>query len=94
MELNLQPRKEVWRGRGAPRKEIPEEIRAAANATYRTGQVGVVHYGADEEPEVKELIGLLTSYGNSFPNRRMRVQHEDGEIRFELVDKNSRKKAI
>lgn len=93
MELQLVPKQEVWRGRGAPRKQVPAEIKQAADATYRTGQCGHVTVEEGEEVEAKELIGLLTSYANSL-GRRMRVQRQDDVIRFEMVDRAKRAKKV
>jgi hypothetical protein len=93
MELQLVPKQEVWRGRGAPRKQVPDEIKHAADATYKTGKVGNVVIASDEEEEAKELIGLLTSYANSL-GKRMRVQRQDDTIRFEMVDRVKRAKKV
>lgn len=91
MELHLVPKQEVWRGRGAPRKQVPDQIKRAADATYKTGNVGNVTILEGEEEEAKELVGLLTSYANSI-GKRMRVQRQDDTIRFEMVDKVKRTK--
>lgn len=92
MDVTLAPKREVWRGRGAPRKQVPDQVKQLADATYRSGKVGNVVVGSDEEEEAKELAGLLTSYANSL-GRRMRIQREDDVMRFEMVDRVPRKKA-
>jgi hypothetical protein len=93
MDVSLAPKREVWRGRGAPRKQVPDEIKELANATYRSGKVGTVVVAPDEEDDAKELAGLLTSYANSL-GRKMRIQRQDDVMLFELVDKPTpRKKA-
>jgi hypothetical protein len=90
MDVRLNPKREVWRGRGAPRKDVPDEVKRLADATYRTGKVGTVVICADEEEEAKELVGYLNSYANSL-DRRMRIQRQDDTILFELVDRAPRK---
>lgn len=92
MDVTLAPKREVWRGRGAPRKQVPDQVKQLADSTYRTGKVGNVVVGSDEEEEAKELAGLLTSYANSL-GRRMRIQREDDVMRFEMVDRVTRKRA-
>ena len=92
MHIATASKKEVWRGRGRPRRVIPPEVRAFADSTYRTGNVKVVTIEAGEEEEMKELVSLLTSYAVSL-GRRMRVQREDDTFRFEMVDVKPRKKA-
>lgn len=85
MEVSFAPKSEVWRGRGHPRREVPEAVRMMADRTYRTGQVGEVTVNADEETEIIELRRLLISYAKS-KGRRMRIQREGDTFRFEMVD--------
>lgn len=85
MKVDFAPRAEVWRGRGHPRRQIPEEVRDMADATYRTGKVGRVTIDADDEEDAAELVRLLRSYAKSL-GRRMRIQRDDDQLRFELVD--------
>lgn len=91
MRFETAPKKNVWRGRGRPRREIPAEVIAMADATYRTGEVGIVTIAADEEEELRELTGYLNSYATG-RGLRMRVQREDDVVRFEMVDIKPRKK--
>jgi hypothetical protein len=91
MEFALQPKREAWRGRGKPRLDVPPQVQAMADRTYRTGEIGRVTYGPDDEGEARELMRLLNSYANSL-GRRMRFQHDEGELRFEMADRNARKK--
>lgn len=86
MNVALESRAKVWRGRGAPRKTIPAQIAQLADATYGTGQVGIANVADGEEDQAKELVSLLTSYANR-QGKRMRVQREGNVIRFEMVDK-------
>jgi hypothetical protein len=90
MRIESAPKKEVWRGRGRPRREIPREVRHFADSTYKTGNVQVVTIEAGEEEELKELIGYCNSYANSL-GRRMRVQRDGDVVRFEMVDIQKRK---
>ncbi len=92
MHMQTVPKNEAWRGRGRPRREIPPEIRAAADRTYRTGHVQVVTITADEEEELRELLSLLNSYATSL-GRRIRHQRVGDEVRFEMVDVVKRKRA-
>lgn len=92
MRFESAPKKDVWRGRGRPRREVPDQVAQMADATYRTGNVGVVTITADEEDELRELVGYLNSYAGSL-GHRMRVQREDDTVRFEMVDIKPRKKA-
>lgn len=89
----MQPRQAVWRGRGAPRKQVPDEIKDLAESTYKTGKVGHVVVAEDEEDDAKELVGLLTSYANG-KNKRMRIQREENVLKFEMVDKVRRAKKV
>lgn len=91
MQIETAPKKEVWRGRGRPRQEVPSQVMALADKTYRTGQVQVVTIAADEEEELKELLSLLNSYATSV-GRRMRIQREGDTVRFEMVDVVKRRK--
>lgn len=90
MRIETAPKKEVWRGRGRPRREVPPIVKHEADRTYRTGQVGVITVRPDEEEELKELLGYLRSYANSL-GRRMVIQREEDVVRFEMVDVQKRK---
>jgi hypothetical protein len=90
MDVALKEKSEVWRGRGHPRREIPAQVRQLADATYRTGKVGAVSIGADDEEEATELVRLLKSYAKS-RNLVMRIQRDDDELRFEMADRPSGK---
>lgn len=85
MQVTFSPKAEVWRGRGHPRRHVPQEVRDMADRTYRSGKVGRVTVNPAEEEEAAELIRLLKSYAKSL-GRRMRIQRDDDELRFELVD--------
>lgn len=91
MRIESAPKKEVWRGRGRPARVVPPIVKHEADRTYKTGQVGIIHVAADEEEELKELLGYLNSYATSL-GRRMRVQRDDDVVRFEMVDVQRRKK--
>lgn len=85
MQVTFAPKAEVWRGRGHPRRQIPEEVRAMADRTYRTGHVGRVSLGPNDQDDATELIRLLRSYAKSH-GRRVRIQRDETELRFEMVD--------
>lgn len=86
MEVAYAQKDRAWRGRGHPRRTIPQEVAAMADRTYGTGHVGVVTIGADDEEDATELVRLLRSYAKSL-GRIMRIQRDDDVIRFELADK-------
>lgn len=87
MEVNLRKKGDVWRGRGAPRRQVPPEIAQLAEDTYRTGQCGTATIVTEEdEADARELVNLLTSYARS-RGKRLNTQREDEELRFEMVDK-------
>jgi hypothetical protein len=89
MEVSIEKKEKVWRGRGRPRRVVPKEIRDLADATYQTGNVGRVELDDTNDEEVRELIRLLESYADSL-GRRMRIQRDDFEVRFEMVDRGRR----
>lgn len=105
MEVAFKEKREVWRGRGHPRRVIPPAVRQLADDTYNNpGKVGVVTFGAEDRPDVDELCRLLRSYAKSL-GLVMRIQRDDDEdqagdedqaptfeLRFEMADK-PRKKA-
>jgi hypothetical protein len=63
-----------------------------ADRTYGTGKVGVVGIGPDDEDEARELVRLLKSYAKSL-GRRMRIQRDADQLRFEMVDTAGQEKA-
>lgn len=89
MQITLHEKQDVWRGRGHPRREIPEQVRRMADATYGTGKVGRVEFGADDEEDITELVRLLKAYARH-QGRRMRIQRDEDEIRFEMTDRRVR----
>lgn len=92
MEVTFAEKQDVWRGRGHPRRSIPRKVREMADATYRTGKVGQVSIGPEDEEDVTELRRLLTSYAKS-RGLVMRIQRDDDELRFEMADKRERETA-
>jgi pantothenate kinase len=74
MDIALVERASVWRGRGAPRREIPEQIRTLVDATYRSkkaARIDDITTDADRE-EARQIISLARSYAQS-KGRRLRV---------------------
>lgn len=90
MEVQFKSADEAWRGRGHPRRTIPKEIRDMADRTYGTGKVGTVTIGPDDEEDARELVKLLRSYAKA-KGRIMRIQRDDDELRFHMVDRPVRR---
>lgn len=92
MRFETAPKKDVWRGRGRPRREVPPLVMKMADETYRSGNVGVLTVSADEETELKEMQGYLNSYAASL-GKRIRYQRTGDRVAFAMVDIQRRKKA-
>lgn len=86
MKVEILPKADVWRGRGKPRREIPENVRDIANSTYKTGNVATVEIGPGEDDDATELIKMLRAYARHL-GRRIRIQRSGNTLRFELVDR-------
>lgn len=89
MKVEIRTKAEVWRGRGKPRRTIPDEVRTIADATYKTGNVARVEIGPGEADDAAELVTLLRAYARHL-GRRVRIQREGSILRFELVDRPTR----
>jgi len=62
-------------------------------ATYRTQKIGTIALTDGElDDEGAELLSLLR-IGASHLGKRLRVQADSVEVRFEMVDRAARKKA-
>lgn len=95
MELSFAPKTESgWRGRGAPRREVPQKVLDMLQRTDATGQVGVINTADDTAEEVAEMVSYLRR-GARRLGRTLRLQHdeEDNVIRFELAPQRTRKVA-
>jgi hypothetical protein len=91
MEVQISPPDgNLRRGPGRPPRQIPAPIAELARATYRTGKVGRVQIGADEEEEATELRRTLETYARQL-GRRMRVRRVDDVMFFEMVDVRRRR---
>jgi hypothetical protein len=94
MDVVLKDRETVWRRRGPAPRQVPSEVMALLQATYRTGKVGTI--GLDEAGDLddngRELLRLLRA-GAEQRGKRIRVQNDGTEVRFEMVDKAPRRKA-
>jgi len=90
VHIETVPKKDTWKGRGRPRREIPAAVKALADRTYRTGHIQVLTIEPDEESELSELKTLLNSYASS-RGLRMRFQREGDVLRFEMADVAKRK---
>lgn len=85
MDVAFENKAVSWRGRGHPRREIPQPVKDMADGTLNTGRVGVVRYGEEDIEDVRELKRLLRSYAKGL-GLRMRIQDGEGVLRFELAD--------
>ncbi len=74
-----------WRGRGHPRRDIPDTVKAMADSTLNTDKVAVVRYDETDLDDIKELKRLLRSYAKSL-GVRVRIQDDEGVLRFELAE--------
>lgn len=87
MELRFAaPGESGWRGRGAPRKHVPEPIMAALRRARDTGKDGILKQSPDEgEDVVREAMSTLRAGARDL-GRRIRIQHdaEAGVIRFRV----------
>lgn len=97
MEISTAPRSAVWRGRGQPRREVPEQIRNLVESTYRSNRVITVDVNLDDPAEVKqarEFLTLIRSYANS-KGKRIIVQRRDmgARILARMVDELPKKEA-
>jgi hypothetical protein len=92
MRIEFKSSDEVWRRRGRPRKEVPEEVKELANRTYRTRIACVLHIDPEDEEEAAELLKQLHLYARH-EGRKMRTGRLGDELRFQMVDKTSRKEA-
>lgn len=74
-----------WRGRGAPRREVPPHIVQMLTHAAKSGEVGVISADGDSEEDVKAVLGALRA-GARHINRRIRIQRDDTGhcIRFRL----------
>jgi hypothetical protein len=96
VDLNvvLKERKAVWRRRGPAPRHIPDHVFGLLYATYNTGKVGTIALDAtgDLDPDGRELLALLRQ-GAERRGKRVRIQNDGTELRFEMADKGTRRKA-
>ena len=89
MELAFKPAEEAgWRGRGAPRKHVPDNILQVLQHARDTGEVGIVTVQDETEDEIKDLQRVLVA-GDRHIGRRVRVQYDRAEsvVRFRVGEK-------
>lgn len=74
MELALAPRSS-WKSRGAPRREIPEEVRTVVDSTYRTKDLAEIRgiVTTADHAEARAFVSLARSYAR-YQGRKLRVQ--------------------
>ncbi len=92
MELDLKPKREVWRKRGRQPMELPEEVYELLKRTYRTGEVGIITFDPDDPDDIAEMEDLLSKLrsGANRQEKRLRVQnteYDQGIVRYEMCDK-------
>lgn len=94
MEITLRDRKEVWRDRGRPRPEIPDEVWEIIDQTYKTGKVGELPTLTDEEAEeAREIIKTLRAAANKRGLHLKTQPSKEGDaMLFEVVDKPTTQK--
>lgn len=95
MELSFAPKDESgWRGRGAPRRDVPPKVLDMLRRTDETGQVGVIDTREDTDAEVEEMKSYLRR-GARRLGRTLRLQHdeENHTIMFELAPQRVQKAA-
>lgn len=63
----------AFKPRGRPRRDVPPEVKALADETYRSKKAKEAIVGPGEEEEARELISLLRSYADS-TGRTLRLQ--------------------
>ena len=87
MGVVLSPKSAVWRGRGKPRVIVSERVLQLLAATYHTGKVGRISL-TDDDLSADDIADLMTQLrcGAKNQGRRLRVQDDDDEIRFEMID--------
>lgn len=75
-------------GRGRKKTPIPQEIIDLLHSTYNTGKVGEINTYDDEydREETERLLRLMGTYVNRDPHKRLRIQRDNGVIRFSMVD--------
>lgn len=87
MELAFVPLEQSgWRGRGAPRKEVPPQTLDMLRRTTG-GEVGVIDTRGDTDAEIREVIAELRAGARQL-HRRVKIQHDadHDRIRFQLGD--------
>lgn len=72
-----------WKPRGRPAAPVPPEILDVLEKTLDTGKVGVVDTRGDSPEDVAHLKQTLRR-GARLLGRRVRLQEEQGVVRFEL----------
>jgi hypothetical protein len=79
-----------WRGRGAPRKHVPNKVLDMLRHTDTTDEVGVIDIRGDSDADVAEMKSYLRA-GARQMGRTLRLQHdeENDQIRFQLAPRRN-----
>lgn len=88
MELAFKaPEESGWRGRGAPRREVPDHILEVLRRARTTGEVGVIDTSGDTPEAISEAQRILRAGGRQLGSRvRIQVDPEHDQIRFRVGD--------
>jgi len=91
MELSFAPKEQSgWRGRGAPRKKVPDDILRVLRHTETTGDVGIIDVRDDTDADIREAKLALRA-GARHMGRILRLQHDEEahQIRFQLAPRSA-----
>lgn len=88
MELTFAPPEASgWRGRGAPRRKVPENVLAALCRARDTGKVGILKVTGETDSDIRDAISALRAGGRQM-GRKVAVQYDadDEVVRFRVGD--------
>lgn len=86
MELTFAPPETSgWRGRGAPRRKVPETVLVALRRARDTGTVGILNVSGESGEDIKDAISALRAGGREL-GRKVNVQYDDQDdvVRFKV----------
>lgn len=86
MELTFVKAEESgWRGRGAPRRTVPQDVLDLLTRTLNSGEVGILDTRGSADSEIREALADLRAGARQL-HRNIRIQHDadNSRIRFQL----------
>lgn len=86
MELTFAaPDASGWRGRGAPRRKVPETVLVALRRARDTGKVGILNVEGESDKDIRDAISALRAGGRQI-QRKVKIQHDEteGVVRFRV----------